>query len=61
MWTDHNAMCQRQPRPGSATGCLSLAYHLNAFFRALYAFSPDTAVFDVEVPENLTDSPSHAA
>ena len=59
--TDHSAMCQGRPRPGSATGGFSLAYDLNAFFRALYTFSPDAAVFYVEGPENIADSPSRAA
>lgn len=59
--TDHGAMCHGQLRPGSATGGFSLAYHLNSFFRALYSFSPDAAVFYVEGPENIADAPSRAA
>lgn len=58
--TDHSAMCYGQQRPVSGNGGFSLAYHLNAFFQALYAFSPAAAVFFVEGVRNVADAPSRA-
>ena len=58
--TDHSAMCYGQQRPASGNGGFSLAYHLNTFFQALYAFSPAAAVFFVEGARNVADAPSRA-
>ena len=53
-------MCYGQQRPASGNGGFSLAYHLNAFFQPLYAFSPAAAVFFVEGARNVADAPSRA-
>ena len=59
--TDHSATCHGQLRSGSAPGGFSLAYHLNAFLRTMYSFSPDAAAFYVDGPENVANAPSRAA
>eukprot|EP00760_Papus_ankaliazontas_P011349 PhM_4_TR14728/c0_g1_i1/m.12386 len=56
--SDHEALAQGQRRPHSGNGGFSSAYHLNEFFRTLYADGGLHQVFYVPGHENPADAPS---
>ena len=56
--SDHGALPLGQRRPLSGNGAFSHAYHLNEFFRILYAEGSDHQVLSVPGALNIADGPS---